>query len=551
MLELKKITIIEYLLQRLKELGVDTIFGVPGDYNLRILDYIEEDKNIQWIGTCNELNSAYACDGYARIKGCGAVLTTFGVGELSAINGIAGSYTEFVPVVIITGMPALSVQKRKAIVHHTLRAEDFCVFANIYRNVTVSSTQLNKVNACSEIDRVLRDCWIQKRPVYIGIPEDIVDELVLPPSNALDLSYPLSDPETVKECVSQIASLIKHSTKPVFLIDICALRHPIKPLIDKLINLTGIPIATMAMGKGLINESHPQFIGQYFGKYGDNNVRRQIENSDCIITIGTLLTDFNTGKFTINFNVNVTVEIHSRYVKFEHAIYPDIYYDAVLPELIKLLEGYKYQNKINKSAKVKAPKKGTHLTQEYFWYRIEKFLPENAIILAEIGTSLFGTKDIQLPDNSRYISQLLWGSIGYTFAALLGASIADRKSQAILFEGDGAFQMTAQELSSMIRNKLNPIIFLLNNDGYTIERVIRGINRKYNDIQKWNYVKFAQSFGEKIFTSKVRTQEELESLLVELPRHKNKLRFVEIVMDRMDTPITLKKMLANKFESDF
>src|SRR3989338_10737001 len=169
---MSKITIGDYLLLRLKELGIDDIFGVPGDYNLGFLDQIAAYKGMEWIGTCNELNGAYASYGYARIKGVGALVTTFGVGELSAINGIAGAYAEYVPVVHIVGVPATSIRANKSMVHHTLGDGRFNVFSDMYADITMAQTLLSENNAAAEIDRVLTVCWLKKRPVYIARSEE-------------------------------------------------------------------------------------------------------------------------------------------------------------------------------------------------------------------------------------------------------------------------------------------------------------------------------------------------------------------------------------------
>ena len=97
----------DFLLKRLAELGARYLFGVPGDYNLWFLEQAERSNQIEFVGCCNELNAAYAADGFARLRGFSALVTTYGVGELSAIAGVAGAYAERVPVVCIVGAPPL------------------------------------------------------------------------------------------------------------------------------------------------------------------------------------------------------------------------------------------------------------------------------------------------------------------------------------------------------------------------------------------------------------------------------------------------------------
>ena len=209
----------QYLLTRLKELGIGHIFGVPGDYNLLFLDEVVKDPDLTWVGNCNELNAAYAADGYARIKGAGALVTTFGVGKLSAMNGLAGSYAEHVPVVSIVSAPSLAQQQSKALMHHTFANGQFDMFAKMFTEITVAQALLTQDKPTEYIDRVLRECWIKKRPVYILLPSDLVSMQVPTPSEKLDLAYPSSDMKTVLEITERIAVLLNQAQKPMILID--------------------------------------------------------------------------------------------------------------------------------------------------------------------------------------------------------------------------------------------------------------------------------------------------------------------------------------------
>lgn len=538
------ITISDYLLTRLNELGIQHIFGVPGDYNLGFLTKINNNPDIQWIGNCNELNGAYAADGYARIKGIGAIVTTFGVGELSALNGIAGSYAEYVPTVMIVGAPALSTQARKTFVHHTLGTGDFKVFANMYKDVTVAQAFLTAENAATEIDRVLQLCWLKKRPVYISLPADVIHLKIPKPQKRLNLDYPISDPEAVNEGVQAIAFLLQKAKGPVILADLCALRHSMQALLIKLLDTTGIPFATMNLGKGIINESHPQYLGIYNGALSCHGVQARVENSDCILSFGTLLSDFNTGGFTAQLKASSTIEIHSDQVQIKHAVYKNIYFNAVLPALIKQLCEYHYSGeKVQRNA-VPVPTKAQNqpITQAWLWPRIGQFWQENSIVIADIGSPIFGTLPIRLPDNISYISQPVWSSIGYSVGALLGTCFADPKRRSLLLVGDGAFQLTAQEISTILRHNLNPIIFLINNDGYTIERAIHGADMPYNDIQMWNYSELPLIFGKNVWTIKVNTQVDLEAALRETESINDKAVFIEIMVEKMDMPESLRKV---------
>ncbi|MGA7933267.1 MAG: alpha-keto acid decarboxylase family protein [Kovacikia sp.] len=545
-----QVTIGDYLLLRLKQLGVNHIFGVPGDYNLKFLDQIYGLDGIHWVGTCNELNASYAADGYARINGLAALLTTFGVGELSAINGVAGSYAEHVPVVAITGSPAIVTQKSGALVHHTLGTGDFSPFAQMYEKVTAAQAYLTPENAPVEIDRVLSICLLKKRPVYLSLPADVTLKEVAAPSEDLISPVPTSDPAALAEVVDAIATLLNQAAKPVILADVGVDRYHLQAELRELLAATGYPYATMSMGKGILEETHPQFIGIYDGAFSENYVRQRLEEADWVLSIGALMTDFNTGSFSARLDPSRTIELHGTYLKIRRALYADV---AMRDVLLALSQRLKYRPAAEldiKSARQQLdsgfttlfqPRPATPITQQRFWYRLAQFLKERDIVLAEAGTSLFGASMIPLPKQATFVGQVLWGSIGYTVGSLLGCAIAAPERRAILVVGDGSFQLAAQELSTLLRHRLKPIIFLINNDGYTVERVINGATMPYNDVQMWKYHQLHAIFGDGGWGIQVSTEEALEQALQQAEHKQDQLTFIEVVMDRMDCPDILLK----------
>lgn len=535
-------TLGDYLLTRLKELGADHIFGVPGDYNLGFLDQIIKFKGLEWVGTCNELNGAYAADGYARMKGIGVLVTTFGVGELSAINGIAGAYAEYAPVVHIVGLPSTSIQANRSCVHHTLGDGRFKVFCEMYKAVTAYQTILSQDNAPQEIDKALKMAWLKKRPVYIGVPSDLSYKTIPAPQSSLDLSYPQSNPDAVNEVASRTVLFLEKAKSPVVLIDICAQSHPMKPLILDLLNQTGLPFATMNMGKAIINESHPQFIGNYNGDFSTEGVQKRVESSDCIISFGSLLSDFNTGGFTTKMNANATVEIHSYYTRIHQSRYEDVGFKEVINSLITRLKEYRYSGKITSPQVEKISFADKPLTHQRLWHLLSSYLEKETIVIAETGTSMFGACEMKMPDEARFISQTLWASIGYSVGALLGVCLAKPQHQVILFVGDGSFQLTAQEVSTLERHHLSPTIFLIDNDGYTVERVIHGADMAYNDIQHWNYSELPEVFGNSAWTTTVTTEMELQKALQERKQYLKKMALITLKMEKMDAPAALIKI---------
>jgi len=324
------ITLGKYLFERLKQVEVSTIFGLPGDFNLTLLDKIYEVDGMRWAGNANELNAAYAADGYSRVKGLACLVTTFGVGELSAVNGVAGAYAEHVGLLHVVGVPSISSQANQLLLHHTLGNGDFTVFHRMSKNISHTTAFLSDIqSAPAEIDRCIRDAYVYQRPVYLGIPANLVD-LTISSSlleKPLNLSLKPNDAEAEEEVVESTLKLIEESKNPIILVDACASRHNCKQETKELVEITQFPVFTTPMGKGTIDEGgvgglleddpasieklkkkldhgssvSSRFGGVYVGNLSHPEVKEAVENADLILSIGSLLSDFNTGSFSYSY----------------------------------------------------------------------------------------------------------------------------------------------------------------------------------------------------------------------------------------------------------
>ncbi len=538
-----EITVAEYLLERLKEIGVDHLFGVPGDFVLGFFNEVLK-SDVEYIGTCNELNAAYAADGYARIRGVGAFASTFGVGELSAINGVAGAFAERVPVVVITGAPSTENFRTQPLLHHTLG--DYRIPFKMYQMVTVASTQLESgATAPAEIDRVLTACLVHQQPVYISLPSDVVRMKCSPPTALVIPHRTSSNIESLNEAADEAAAMLTASVLPVIVGGVDLIRFSLQDKFSRLIERTGIPYVTMMLAKTLLSEQTPQFIGLFEGERSRAEVRERVDAADCILQLGSLLTDFNTGGFTAHFNDDRTISASLDYVKIKHHVYPGVFLGDFIAALIERLQKRDSTTlQISCAAEHCVHRKTNHfhhdaerpITVQRFFDRLSHVVEPDAILIAETGVSLFSAAEMLMPDGVTFIGQTFYGSIGYTLGAALGACIAAPHRQVILFIGDGSFQVTCQDLSTMIRNKLRPRIFLLNNDGYTIERVI--VDRSYNDLQPWKYHQLPGIFGGEEGMV-VRNEGELEHAL-EQASAADSLVFIEVRTGRMDCPDALR-----------
>lgn len=551
---MSEVTLGRYLFERLHQLEVNTIFGLPGDFNLSLLDKIYEVPNMRWAGNANELNAAYAADGYSRIKRLACLVTTFGVGELSALNGVGGAYAEHVGMLHVVGVPSIASQAKQLLLHHTLGNGDFTVFHRMSNNISQTTAFISDIHSApGEIDRCIREAYVYQRPVYIGLPANLVD-LKVPASlldTPIDLSLKPNDPEAQAEVIEHVQNLISQATNPIILVDACASRHDCKAEVEQLVDLTNFPVFTTPMGKSGVNESHPRFGGVYIGTLSHPEVKQAVEESDLVLSMGALLSDFNTGSFSYSYKTKNIVEFHSDYTKIRQATFPGVQMKEALTVLLKSV-----QNHINPAfvpgpvPKVKlitspAPPH-TPLTQEYLWTKVSSWFREGDIIVTETGTSAFGIVQSKFPNNTIGISQVLWGSIGFTTGATVGAAMAaqeiDPNKRVILFIGDGSLQLTVQEISTLCKWECNnTYLFVLNNDGYTIERLIHGMNATYNDIQPWNNLDLLPLFNAKEYeTLRLSTVGELDKLFKDkkfaLP---NKLRMIEVMLPRMDAPANL------------
>lgn len=320
-----------FLLSRLAELGAKTIQGVPGDYNMGFLDQIEDHPQVRWCGNANELNAAYSADGYARTafpghngldkttttgRGkVGVVVTTFGVGELSALNGIAGCFAERLPVVHIVGTPSTSAQGDHALLHHTLGDGRFDAFEEMSRKISIASVRLgdfkdDATGAVTAIDRALTVGFRQARPIYISLPTDLVN-MTVPTSSLekkLSLDEEADDADAGKACLEEVVNRIKRAKDPIILVDACTIRHGCLQEAHQLVNESGLPVFSTPMGKGAIDETHPQFGGIYVGTNTEPAIKELVESSDLIISLGALLSDFNVSLFPL-----LLCHLHSTY----------------------------------------------------------------------------------------------------------------------------------------------------------------------------------------------------------------------------------------------
>ncbi|EAA9321007.1 alpha-keto acid decarboxylase family protein [Salmonella enterica] len=533
-------TVADYLLDRLAGCGIGHLFGVPGDYNLQFLDHVIDHPTLRWVGCANELNAAYAADGYARMSGAGALLTTFGVGELSAINGIAGSYAEYVPVLHIVGAPCSAAQQRGELMHHTLGDGDFRHFYRMSQAISAASAILDEQNACFEIDRVLGEMLAARRPGYIMLPADVAKKTAIPPTQALAL--PVHEAQSGVETAFRYHArqCLMNSRRVALLADFLAGRFGLRPLLQRWMAETPIAHATLLMGKGLFDEQHPNFVGTYSAGASSKEVRQAIEDADRVICVGTRFVDTLTAGFTQQLPAERTLEIQP-YASRIGETWFNLPMAQAVSTLRELCLECAFAPPPTRSAGQPVRIDKGELTQESFWQTLQQYLKPGDIVLVDQGTAAFGAAALSLPDGAEVVVQPLWGSIGYSLPAAFGAQTACPDRRVILIIGDGAAQLTIQEMGSMLRDGQAPVILLLNNDGYTVERAIHGAAQRYNDIASWNWTQIppALNAAQQAECWRVTQAIQLAEVLERLTRPQ-RLSFIEVMLPKADLPELLR-----------
>ena len=523
-----------FLLRRVQEAGIRHIFGVPGDYNLELLQQLQDAGALKWVGTCNELNASYAADGYARLNGLGALTVTNGVGPLSAINGVGGSYSEHVPVICIAGSIPLRSIDRGLGMHHTMADGSWDHFLNAYAHVTAAHARLTPRNAATEIDRLILTAWQEKLPVYMELPSDIAYLDIEVPADPLVLAEPSSDPERLRSCIAAIAERLSAATSAAILVDADADRFGVASELMELAEKTQAPVAVINAAKAVIDETFPHYAGVYNGAASEPHTREAIETSDCLLAIGYRPIEVTTGDFSASLPANT---IHAR--PYSVDVGDDNYQAVTLKEVLKGVTGAvaPSPNRAPRqaAAAVAARAHGdgsAKVTQAAYWQAMQEYLREGDVLFVDNGTA-FTLLGLRLPPKCSFVGSINWGSIGYSVGALLGALTAAPERRHILFVGDGSFQVSAQELSTILRHDHKPVIFLINNGGYTIERGYLGKDETYNDIANWAYADLPKVFRRDT-TARSFVVKTIGDLQDALSAPNDTMIFVESIMDAHD-----------------
>ncbi|MHC4477811.1 MAG: alpha-keto acid decarboxylase family protein [Planctomycetota bacterium] len=482
----------QYLLDQLYRHGLRHIFGVPGDYVLGFYNLIEKSP-IQNVGTTREDSAGFAADAYARIKGLGAACVTFCVGGFNIINPVAGAYAEKSPVIIISGAPGLKERERNPLLHHRVR--DFSTQREIFSRITAASTSLeDPITAYDEIDRVIHTVERYKRPGYIELPRDMVDITHTHEHRDRDLAE-LTDFAVLQECIAEATMMLNRSQRPVIMAGVEIHRFDLQDGLVELVEKTRIPVAATILGKSVISEDHPLYLGVYEGAMGRSEVQKYVESADCVLMLGCFMTDINLGVYTANLDTSRTIYATSEKTSIRRHSFDNILFRSFFRAL---LEAPLKQLPIPEMPKPELlrgpePRDADQITMNILFSILNDFITDDMVVISDIGDCLFGAIDLKVHKRTEFLSPAYYASMGFGVPASVGAQMANRSIRPLVLVGDGAFQMTGLELSTVVRLGLNPVVVVLNNHGYSTERQI--MDGPFNDIHNWSFNKVPELLG--------------------------------------------------------
>ncbi|MBV9387747.1 MAG: hypothetical protein JOZ78_15100 [Chroococcidiopsidaceae cyanobacterium CP_BM_ER_R8_30] len=530
-----------YLAELLQTIGLEHYFTVPGDYNLLLLDQMLKHPNLQMINCCNELNAGYAADGYARARGVSAVVVTFTVGGLSMVNAVAGAYAEDLPVIVISGGPNSNDRGQHHLIHHSIGNYDFNQQYCIFREITAEAVVIRHIEDAHRLLHRALEAAIQKRkPVYIEIACNLVTAPI-PRSVPLQLKRHVeSNPVALEAAVDAVASKLNRAVKPALVAGVKLRAFEAISSFRQLADRSEYAVAIMPNAKGMFPETHPQYIGCYWGQVSSPGCAEIIESCDAYLFAGPIFNDYTTVGWSSLVNHEKLIEVQPDRVILAGQEYPQVYMQEFLTALASQIQpnasSFKAFKRIHEQPlPPQALQSEAPLTTRAIREQVQSILTDNSALLVETGDSWFNGQKITLPDGCLYEFQMQYGSIGWAVGALLGYALGlGKEKRAIALIGDGSFQLTAQEVSTMIRFGLNPIIFLINNRGYTIEVEIH--DGPYNNIKNWDYAGLVQVFnaGEgKGWSCRVQTEGGLAEAIGQAQAHQG-LALIECIIDRDD-----------------
>lgn len=539
-------TIGSLVIDRLRALGVEHVFGIPGDYVLTFYKLLEQSP-LHLVGTTREDCAGFAADAYARIRGVGALCVTYCVGGLNTVNAVACAYAERSPVVVLTGSPGLSERARNPYLHHMVR--DFETQKEVFEKVTVAAVVLDDpLTAARQLDHAIAALTRYRLPIYVEIPRDLVHARLPVAAPASTIAEEATDPEVLAEALGEVRSMLVSAKRPVILAGAEAGRYGLQDELVRLVERFNMPVASTLHGKSVISEDHPSYVGVYGGLIGREEVLQFVHDSDCLLILGSILSDVDVlDPQRPELASGQVIHATADRIAIKHHRYDGIEFEAFVKGLLHLQIAPFASRTLPKPERAAylRPEPADPITLQGLFSHLDTVLEDTTIVIADVGESLFASADLRVRRRFEFLSPAYYTSMGFAVPAAVGAGFADRRLRPLVLVGDGAFQMTGTELATAVRYGQTPIVLILNNRGYSTEREI--LEGTFNDIHEWRYERVCELIGGGTGWC-IRTHGEFVESLDRALRDPSTLYVFNILLDPTDRSAGMKRLAGRLAE---
>lgn len=479
--------IAEYLIQRLRDHGVDVVFGIPGDFALPLFAALDR-AGMRTVVMTHEPSVGYAADVYGRLKGLGVAAVTYGAGAFNMVNPIAMAYAEESPVLVLTGAPEVVSRRQDMLIHH--RVKSFDSQRRVFEEVCEVCAVLDDPRmAAYEVDRVLHTIRSTSRPGYLEVPRDMVNAELDPHGPVF--TPPEPDRSGLEEALDEIAERLNRSRSAVVFAGQEAERFGLMAKLTLLVERLNLPVTTSLIGKTVVSEHHANFLGTYMGRVSDPAVRQAVEEADCILALGIFFSDMDTGGFSHTILPARVIQATSSSVRVSHHVYPHLGLADVINGLLDRTDLRRHE--LPARAAPAPPPVVSHpgLTMDGIFAELNGFLGPHHVVVSDVGDPLFGAVELRA---GMFIGAGYYASMGLAVPGAIGAQLADPTHRPVVLVGDGAFKMDGVELATAVDLSLNPIIVAVNNGTFATLRVLDR-DRSYMRVRPWDYVALAKALG--------------------------------------------------------
>lgn len=501
------LTIARHLVARVQERGVTEAFGIVGDYVLKFVSELEQE-GLPVLVTADEQGAGFAADAYARVRGLGVAVCTYGVGGLKLANATAGAWAEQVPMLVVSGAPGMVERRDDPLLHH--RVKDFDSQLKVFRDLTCAQAVLSsRHSAAEEIDRVISTVLSEQRPGYLEVPRDMVGQPIDPVDGDLELRLPPLDREALRHAVDNVVAHLREARTAVIHAGSTVQRRAVDDALYRLATQSAIPVATSSLARGVFPERHPLGLGVYLGALSPERIVQRVEEADVMLSLGVLQTDLTLGAFTAHVDHERLILATDTDVTVGHCTYRQVPLWAFLPSLADAMSG---ESISIDHTPLPAPEPivvdDGQVTVADVVHAVEKHLDERHSILLDPGEALFSAVDMRVPTYAH--ASAYYATMGYAVPAALGVGRADPSTRPVVVVGDGAFAMTGLESGSTAFHGVPAIVVVLDNSGYGTQRPI--VDGPFNDIPPIAAERLPEVFGRGL-GMRVTTRRELDEAL--------------------------------------